>query len=307
MRYGRNILLADMVLASSENTVEGCSVASSTIKRRRLAATLRNLRDQADLTLDQVADRMGLAQSTMSRIETARASARPAIVRGLLTLYGVHGDDAEAIVQIAKEATQRGWWYSYRDVIPDWFETYIGFESEASLIQAYQAQIVPGLLQTEDYARAILGLPWQKLPPNEVERRVKARLSRQQVLDAEHLTEYHLVLSEAVLRCQVGNPEIMRDQLLSLAAIVERRQATIQVLPFVAGPLASSYGPFVVLDFPSAEDPPVGYVEHLTGGVLLEEAAEIQRYRMAFNHQCAAALPVDESVLLITEVARGQG
>nr|MDT0662357.1 helix-turn-helix transcriptional regulator [Micromonospora sp. DSM 115978] len=282
-------------------------MAGSTIKRRRLAATLRKLRDQADLTLDQVADRMGLAQSTMSRIETARASARPAIVRGLLTLYGVHGDEAESIVRIAKEATQRGWWYSYRDVIPDWFETYIGFESEASLIQTYQSQIVPGLLQTEEYARTILGLPWQKLPPAEVDRRVKARLNRQRILDGDHLSEYHLVLSEAVLRCQVGTPEIMRDQLTNLVAMVEQRLVTIQVLPFAAGPLASSYGPFVVLDFPSAEDPPVGYVEHLTGGLLLEEAAEIQRYRMAFNHQCAAALPVDASVNLIAEVARGQG
>jgi hypothetical protein len=243
----------------------------------------------------------------MSRIETARASARPAIVRGLLTLYGVHGDEAEAIVKVAKEATQRGWWYSYRDVIPDWFETYIGFESEASLIQTYQSQIIPGLLQTEEYARAILGLPWQKLPPAEVDRRVKARLNRQRVLDGEHLNEYHLVLSEAVLRCQVGAPKIMRDQLTRVATMVDQRLVTVQVLPFTAGPLASSYGPFVLLDFPSADDPPVGYIEHLTGGLLLEEAADIQRYRMAFNHQCAAALPVEASVKLIAEVAQGHG
>jgi transcriptional regulator with XRE-family HTH domain len=282
-------------------------MVSPTIKRRRLAAALRELRDQSGMTLEVVVERLGLARSTLSRIENARASARPPIVRALLAVYGVQGDEAEALIQIAKEASKRGWWYSYRDVIPDWFETYVGFESEASLIQAYEPQVVPGLLQTEEYARAILGLPWQKLPPDEVERRVKARLGRQQVLDGERLVEYHVVITEAALRSQVGSPEIMRDQFAMLRSMVEQRRATIQVLPFTAGPLASSYGPFVVLDFPSTEDPPVGYVEHLTGGVLLEEAAEIQRYRMVFNHQCAAALSVEESVTLISEVARGEG
>ncbi|WP_326552425.1 helix-turn-helix domain-containing protein [Micromonospora sp. NBC_01813] len=279
-------------------------MANSTIKRRRLAATLRKLREQADLTLDEVAERMGLAQSTMSRIETARAAARPAIVRGLLTVYDVRGDEAEAIVQIAKEATKRGWWYSYRDVIPDWFETFVGFEGEASLIQAYQPQVVPGLLQTEDYARAMLGLPWQKLSDEEVDRRVKARLGRQQLLEEERSVSYHVVLSEAALHCQVGSPEVMREQMARLTRAVERRQATVQILPFAAGPLASSYGPFVLLDFPSTEDPPVGYVEHLTGGLLLEDAADIQRYRVAFHHQCAAALPLDRSLRLIEEAAK---
>jgi len=282
-------------------------MASPTIKRRRLAATLRELREQADLTLEEVAERLGLARSTLSRIENARASARPPVVRALLAVYEVHGPEAEAIVQIAKDASQRGWWYSYRDVIPDWFQTFVGFEAEASLIQTYEAQIVPGLLQTEEYARAMLGLAWQKLPTDEVERRLKARLGRHQILDGDKLVEYHVVLSEAALRCQVGTPEVMRDQMARLVDAAERRQAMIQVLPFAAGPLASSYGPFVVLDFPSAEDPPVGYVEHLTGGLLLEDPAEIQRYRVAFNHQCAAALSLDDSIGLIAEVARDAG
>ncbi|MFV2021657.1 DUF5753 domain-containing protein [Micromonospora sp. LOL_023] len=198
----------------------------------------------------------------------------------------MRGDEAEAIVQIAKEATKRGWWYSYRDVIPDWFETFVGFEGEASLIQAYQPQVVPGLLQTEDYARAVLGLPWQKLSDVEVDRRVKARLGRRQLLEEERSVSYHVVLSEAALHCQVGSPEVMREQMARLTRAVERRQATVQILPFAAGPLASSYGPFVLLDFPSTEDPPVGYVEHLTGGLLLEDAAawHARTDRMAQEH-----------------------
>lgn len=282
-------------------------MANSTIKRRRLAATLRKLREQAGLTLDEVAERMGLAQSTMSRIETARAAARPAIVRGLLTVYDVRGDEAEAIVQIAKEATKRGWWYSYRDVIPDWFETFVGFEGEASLIQAYQPQVVPGLLQTEDYARAVLGSAWLKLLPAEIDRRVKVRLSRQELFDRQQPPEYHVVLSEAVLLTQVGTPELRSAQLTKLIRSVEQRRVTIQVLPFAAGPVATELGQFVVLDFPSPEDPPVGYIEHLTGGLLVEEAAEVQRCRVAFSHQCAAALSPAESLDLIAQVAKSIG
>jgi transcriptional regulator with XRE-family HTH domain len=282
-------------------------VGNSAIKRRRLAATLRRLREDAGRTLDEVSDQMGLAQSTMSRIETARAGARPAIVRGLLTLYGVHGDEAEVIVQIAKDATRHGWWYSYRDVIPDWLQTFVGFEAEASLIQTYEPQLVPDLLQTEEYARAILGAAWRKLPPAEVDRRVQARLNRQEILTRRRPPEFHVVLSEAVLRCQVGSPAVFAGQMARLVEAVDDRKVSIQVLPFAAGPVASERGPYVVLDFPDPEDPPVGYLEHVVGGLLVEDPAQIQECRAAFGHQCAAALSERESRKLISELAQQRG
>ncbi|GAB3159439.1 helix-turn-helix transcriptional regulator [Micromonospora sonneratiae] len=279
---------------------------ASIIKRRRLAAALRSLREEAGLTLDEVAHRMDLAQSTMSRIETARASARPVIVRSLLAVYGVHGHEAEVIVQLARDAIQRAWWHPYRDVMPDWFQTFVGLEAEACAIRAFQPQVVPGLLQTEEYARATLGARWTNRQSSEVERRVAVRLRRQQVLRYQPPPACQLVLGEAALRCQVGSPEVFTGQLARLVQLIDEGRVSIQVLPFTAGPAASELGQFVLLDFPNPEDPPVGYIEHLVSGQLIEEPTEVDRIRTAFDHQCRTALSPARSRKLIAEAA-GRG
>jgi len=276
---------------------------ASIIKRRRLAAALRQLREEAGLTLDEIAFQMDLAQSTMSRIETGRARARPAIVRGLLTVYGVHGAEADVIVQLARDASQRDWWYAYRDVMPDWFRTFVGLEGEATKIQVFQPQVVPSLLQTEEYARALLGAGWTNRTPAEASRLVQLRLRRQEILRYRPGPECHLVLGEAALHCRIGTPEIFAAQLDRLVQLIDEGRHSIQVLPFTAGATGGELGQFVLLDFPHPEDPPVGYVEHLVGGQLVEEPTEVARIQAAFDHQRALALTPEESRKLITEVA----
>ncbi|MGW0434277.1 helix-turn-helix domain-containing protein [Micromonospora sp. NPDC003197] len=276
---------------------------ASIIKRRRLASALRQLREQAGLTLEDVAFRMGMAQSTLSRIETARASARPANVRGLLPIYGVHGTEADVIVQLAKDAVQRDWWYVYRDLMPDWFQTFVGLEGEASAIQVFQPQVVPSLLQTEAYARALLGAAWTNRKSAEVERRVQLRLHRQQVLRRQPGPQCQLVLGEAALRCRVGTPETFTAQLDRLIQLIDEGQFTIRVLPFTAGATGSELGQIVLLDFPFPEDPPVGCLEHLAGGQIVDESAQVNQLRAVFAHQRDAALSPEESRKLIAEVA----
>ncbi|GAB2953475.1 helix-turn-helix transcriptional regulator [Micromonospora polyrhachis] len=276
---------------------------ASIIKRRRLASALRQLREQAGLTLEDVASRLDMAQSTMSRIETARARARPVIVHSLLPIYGIHGIEADVIVQLARDASQRDWWYAYRDVMADWFRTFVGLEGEAAKIQVFQPQVVPSLLQTEEYARALLGAAWVNRKPAEVERRVQLRLRRQEVLGNRPGLQCQLVLGEAALHCRIGTPEILAAQLDRLVQLIDDGRIMIQVLPFTAGATGGELGQFVLLDFPYPEDPPVGYVEHLVGGQLVEEPTEVDRLRAVFRHQRTIALSPEESRKLIVEVA----
>jgi transcriptional regulator with XRE-family HTH domain len=278
---------------------------SPTVRRKRLTTELRRLREQAGLTCEDVGQRLECSGTRISRMETGRISARPGDVRELLEIYGVTGAAADSLVQLARDARRKGWWHSYGRVLPPWFEAYIGLESDAARLREFQPLVVPGLLQTPGYARAVLRAAPHAGRSEDIDRQVALRMQRQAILDQASPPEAWLVLSESVLRMRVGGPAVMRAQLRRLADLAARPSLTIQVLPFGTAAQVQAVSPFTMLEFADAADPAVVYLEHLTGSVFVENEDEVRRYRVVFDHLRAEALDTVESADLITRAAAG--
>jgi len=276
---------------------------SPTVRGRRLRYELRRLREQAGLTRDEVARRLEWSGSKISRIETGQSRAQTGDVRDLLDIYGVTDDEAEALVQLAREARRRGWWTAYNDVFTG---TYVGLEAEASAMRTYEPQIIPGLLETEDYTRALIRAGLVRADPAEIERRVEARLARQEILRRPDALAIWAVLDEPAIRRPVGGPAVMSAQLQHLIEVTAtpNSKITLQILPLAVGSHPGLSGPFVILDFPIAEDPSVVYLETATDGLYLEETAEIERYTLMFDHLRSSALSSSESASLIARAAQ---
>lgn len=277
---------------------------SPTVRGRRLRYELRRLRDEAGLTRDEAARRLDWFGSKVSRIETGQSRVQTGDVRDLLEVYGVtDAATVDALVQLAREARKRGWWTRYTDVLGS--GAYVGLEAEASALRTYQPQTVPGLLATEGYTRALIHSALIRATPDEVERRVQARMARQDILTRPDAPEIWAVLDEPVIRRPVGGPAVMRAQLQHLIDLTSDSNSTItiQVLPLAVGSHPGLDGPFVILDFASAEDPSVVHLETATDGLYLEETTEIDRYTLKFDHLRASALSTDESAALIAQVA----
>ena len=236
-------------------------------------------------------------------METGRISVRPGDVRELLEVYGVSGAEADSLVQLAREARRKGWWHTYGRVLPTWFEAYIGLESEAVRLRDFQSLVMPGLLQTEDYARAVLRAAPHAGSKAEIDRQVALRMERQKILSQAAPPDVWVVLSESVLRVHVGGPVIMLAQLRRLADVAERPNITLQVLPFTTVAHVHPVSPFTMLEFPDAADPAVVYLEHLTGSLFLENEDEVRRYRVIFDHLRAESLGTGQSADLIARVA----
>jgi len=276
---------------------------SPTVRRKRLGIELRRLRERAELTCEDVGQRLECSGTRISRMETGRISVRPGDVRELLEVYGVSGAEADSLVQLAREARRKGWWHTYGRVLPTWFEAYIGLESEAVRLRDFQSLVMPGLLQTEDYARAVLRAAPHAGSSAEIDRQVALRMERQKVLSQAAPPDVWVVLSESVLRVHVGGPAIMRAQLRQLAGVAERPNITLQVLPFATVAHVHPVSPFTMLEFPDAADPSVVYLEHLTGSLFLENEDEVRRYRVIFDHLRAESLGTGQSADLIAQVA----
>lgn len=274
--------------------------ASPTVRRRRIARELRQLREHNGMTLDQAARQLDMSKSNLSRIENAQIGIKPRDVRAALALYQVTGEAAEALIEIARDAQQRGWWQSYSDVLPDWFEFYVGLEAEAASLRTYEAESVPGLLQTEEYARAIYLLT---AGDSGVDRKVAARLQRQAVLHRDPPVELSVVLNEAVLLRAVGGPDTMGRQLAHMIKLSELPNVTIQVLPFAAGGHPAMTTPYVILGFAEAADASVVYLENLTMGLALEEADHVLGYTLLHEKLCRMALTPAESRTRIREAS----
>ena len=276
---------------------------SPTVRRKRLTVELRRLREQAGLTCEDVGHRLECSGTRISRMETGRIGARPGDVRELLEIYGVTGAAADALVQLARDARRKGWWHAYGRVLPPWFEAYVGLESDAARLHDFQPSVVPGLLQTEDYARAILRSAPHPGGGEDIDLRVALRMRRQAVLGRAGPPQVQVVLGESVLWMHIGGPAVMRAQLLRLADLAAGPDLTLQVLPLRTAAHAQPAGPFTMLEFADPADPTMVYLEHLTGSLLLEEEDEVQRYRAMFDHLRAAALAPGPSADLIARTA----
>jgi transcriptional regulator with XRE-family HTH domain len=276
---------------------------SPTIRRKRLGIELRHLREQASLTCEDVGHRLECSGTRISRIETGRINVRPGDVREMLEIYGVTGTEADSLVQLAREARRKGWWHTYGRVLPPWFEAYIGLESEAIRLRDFQPLVMPGLLQTEEYARAVLRAAPNAGSTEDIDRQVALRMDRQAILAQSSPPDLWVMLSESVLRAEVGGPAVMHAQLRRLIDVAERPNVTLQVLPFSNAAHADPISPFTILDFPETADPTIVYLEHLTGCLFLESEDEIRRYTVVFDRLRAEALGIGQSAGLIAEMA----
>lgn len=278
---------------------------SPTVRARRLRYALRKLREERGLTIEQLVELSGgdWGASTISRWETGDRRIRPIDLRVLLDIYKIDGEQRDAMLTLAREARQKGWWHSHSEVIPEWFEVFIGLESESSSIHVYEAELVHGLLQTPDYYRAFLQAAPAAADDDEIERMIAVRTARQERLTGDDPPEYWAVFNEAVIRRVVGGEETMRRQLKHVAEMATLPHVNIQILPYRAGAHPAMDGSFEILGFPDAGDPNVVYLENQTGSLYMEKTPEIERYTLMFHHLVAKALDPDESRALIAKVA----
>jgi transcriptional regulator with XRE-family HTH domain len=273
------------------------------VRLRRLAAQLRELRAESGMTQEEVAERTGIDRSTLYRLESAQQRPQRSTLIQLLDLYRAEDPRRGELLALLREAGQRGWLQQYRSELPDVYSDYIGFEDEARSISNYESLFIPGLLQTEDYARALIRGTWPHAPAEEVEKRVTARIERQALLDREDPPRLWGIMDEAAVRRQVGGREVMRGQLGRLREAATRPNVMLQVIPFDAGSHPGMDGAFVVLEFPDPADQSIVYTESAAGGLFLEEEVEIRRYMLMFEHLRAAALRPEATLMLLAEIA----
>jgi transcriptional regulator with XRE-family HTH domain len=269
---------------------------SPTIRRRRLGVELRRHREEAGVTIDVVADRLGCSTSKVSRIETGHTSASPSDVSNILDIYGVDDSIKTELVQIAREARQKGWWHPYSTVLAS---AYVGLETAARSIRAYEQHVVPGLLQSEEYAIALIRGARLDDTDREIEQRVRVRMQRQALLIQDDPIDLRVVLDEAVLSRPVGGELVMLDQLKKLIEAARLPNVTLQILPFAAGAHAGMDGSFVILEFEEEGDADVVFIDNATGGLFLEKAEELSKYVSIFDTVRASALPPEESIEMI--------
>ena len=280
---------------------------SPTVRRRELGALLRRLREEKGMSVRQVTEHLMCSPSKVSRIETGQRGATPRDVRDLCDLYGVT-DQAERdrMMSLAREGKQQGWWQSYE--LPGAYSTYIGLETEATMVSGFHSSVIPGLLQTPEYAQAIheAAIPEVSTPeltPEVINHRVEARIGRQAILAKETPLQFSAILDEAVLHRLVGGPSMMQDQLRHIVSMAALPNVTIQIIPYSVGAHPALESTFYILDFADAV-PSVIYVEGLVGWIFLERTEDINRYRRVFERLSSLALNPDESVKFIAAVEK---
>ncbi|MFD7918784.1 helix-turn-helix domain-containing protein [Streptomyces sp. NPDC059740] len=284
-------------------------MSTPTVRRRRLGAKLRALRDGLGMTLDDVAEKSAVSASPfttakLSRLETARTAAKPADVDALLTLYGVSDTELRAaLLALTREGAQRGWWQSYRAVLSPVYEDLISLETDATAVRTYQLGVIPGLLQTGEYARELMGaIGMADAVEERVDALVEVRLARQAVLTRDHPLDLWAVISEGVLHTRCVGEGVMRDQLSRLLMLAKRPNITIQVLPIDAPPHVGQMGSYSLLGFEGHIDLDVAFVEQLSSSLYVEDSDQVETYRRAFERLQAAALPAEASVQRIAEI-----
>ena len=277
-----------------------------TALRIMLGAQLRRLREAKRITLEEAGYVIRASGSKMSRLETGRVGFKSRDIADLLTLYGVTDvREREALLELARQASAMGWWHDYADVMPTWFEPYVGLEEAASSIRCYEMQCIPDLLQTADYARAIAMLGHPARSADEIERRVSLRVARQAVITRASPAHLWMVLDEAALRRPVGGPEIMGSQLRHLVDMARRPNVSLQVVPLTAAVHAAAGGAFTVLRFSEPDLPDVVYLEQLTSALYLDKRDTVDHYMAVLERLCVEARPADGSLKMISDLLDG--
>lgn len=274
-----------------------------TVRLRRLAAELRRLRASAELTREDVTDRTGINAATLYRIETARVRPQQRTLSTLLHLYEVAEPQRGELLALSQGASVQGWLRPYHSELPEEYTAYISFEAEARAVRNYESLFIPGLLQTEDYARAVIKGVLPMASTRETEQRVRARVERQVVLAKDEPLHLWVIMDEAAVRRMVGGPKIMREQLLRLTAVAAEPHMTLQVIPFSAGAHAGMPGSFVLMSFPDVEEPEVIYIDSMAGDLFLEAEVDVRRYGTMFDNLRAVALSPDDTSGLIAKLA----
>ncbi|GAB2882231.1 helix-turn-helix transcriptional regulator [Streptomyces deserti] len=279
------------------------SNVNPTVRRRRLGQELRRLRELKGMTAEEVAERLLVSQSKISRLENGRRSISQRDVRDLCGVYEVEDQRiVESLMQMAKDSRQQGWWHAFGD-IP--YSVYIGLETDAESLRVYEPQIITGLLQTRSYAEAIIQGALPETSPADIDKRVEVRMRRQERITTDtNPLRLWVVLDEASLRRVVGNRQVMREQLEHLAEMSQLPHVTVQVLPFDVGAHPGVNGQYAILEFADAADSSVVYIEGVTSDLYLEKAHDVQKYTVMYEHLRAQSLNVDQSRQLIEDVAK---
>jgi hypothetical protein len=284
---------------------EGAVASGPTVLRMLLGAHLRKMRETRGITRETAGWEIRASDSKISRMELGRVGFKERDVSDLLTLYGVtDAREREQLLELARRANNPGWWHRYSDLLPPWFQPFLGLESAAAVIRAYEVQYIPGLLQTKEYAHAVVMISHGAAPPDEVERRVTLRMERQHLLNRTDGPQLWVVVDEAVLHRSIGGPTVMRDQITALIEATDLPNVRIQVLPFRAGGHAAVGGAFSLLRFPDQDLPDVVYVEQLTSAVYLDKRDDVEAYAAAMERLCIEAEPPGRTVDILRRVLR---
>ncbi|MER6628176.1 helix-turn-helix transcriptional regulator [Streptomyces sp. NPDC000987] len=279
------------------------SNVNPTVRRRRLGQELRRLRELKGMTAEEVAERLLVSQSKISRLENGRRSISQRDVRDLCGVYEVEDHRiVDSLMQMAKDSRQQGWWHSFGD-IP--YSVYIGLETDAASLRVYDPQVVPGLLQTRQYAESLIAGALPETAAADIDKRVQVRMRRQERITApENPLRLWTVMDEAALRRVVGNRSLMRDQLEHLVEQSQLPHVTVQVIPFDMGAHPGLNGQYAILEFPDAADSSVVYIEGVTSDLYLEKANDVQKYSVMYEHLRAQALNPDQSRQFIADIAK---
>jgi hypothetical protein len=270
-----------------------------------LGAHLRRLREARGVSREDAGWEIRSSESKISRLELGRVSFKERDVEDLLKLYGVEdGEERDRLLTLAREANTPGWWHRFGDVLPSWFQSYLGLEAACQLIRSYEVQFVPGLLQTADYARAVVLLGHRRAPTDEIDRRVALRMERQKLLTRTDPPQVWAVVDEAALRRPMGSPEVMRQQLAALVEATKLPNVRLQVIPFHAGGHAAAGGAFTILRFPDQDLPDVVYIEQMTSALYLDKRDDIDFYAAAMERLCIEADPPTHTASILEEMLR---
>jgi transcriptional regulator with XRE-family HTH domain len=279
-----------------------------TVRRILVGAQLRRLREAGGITREDAGYQIRASESKISRMELGRVGFKERDIVDLLTLYGVSDPaEREALVTVAREANAPGWWHQYADVLPDWFQTYVGLEEATSVLRVYEVQFVPGLLQTPGYARAVISRGRPGAPAEEVERLVNMRITRQELISKATGPRLWAVVDEAALRRPVGGQEVFRSQLDHLIEVTEEPGVTLQVSPFrTGGPIAEA-GAFTIMRFPEEDLPDVVYLEQLTSALYLDKREDVERYTELMERLSLESEPPERTADILRGTLRDLG